>query len=219
MSFLQAWMLWGLPFIALPIAIHLIHKRRQRVVEWGAMMFLLQGAKMSKGMQRLRQLLLLTVRTLAVIGLIIGLGRPIAGGWLGGFGGGRPDVVLVLLDRSASMTEEVAGGRTKLAAGVERIAAALESVHATRLVVIDSVGLVVTELEAPSDLIDLPLAGETATRADVPAMFEVAAEHLRANSSGRAEIWICSDGQTSDWNPEDGRWPALQDKLIALPAG
>ena len=38
MNFLQPWILWGLPLIAIPLVIHLMHKRRHKVVEWGAMM-------------------------------------------------------------------------------------------------------------------------------------------------------------------------------------
>ncbi len=220
MNFLQPWMLWALPAIGIPIAIHLIHKRRQKVVEWGAMMFLLQGAKMSRGMQRLRHFLLLTLRTLAVAGLIIGLGRPIAGGWLGGMGGGRPDTVLVLLDRSASMREQISpGGPSKLDAGVARISEALESVAASRFGCIDSVTLEITELASPSDLVGLPRAGTTDSQSDIPGMLEVAAEHLRVNAAGRAEIWICTDGQSADWRPEDGRWAALQEALVSMSAG
>ncbi len=184
------------------------------------MMFLLQGAQMSRGMQRLRHFLLLLFRTLAVAGLIIGLGRPLAGGWLGGMGGGRPDTVFVLLDRSASMNELVhAGGATKLATGVSRIAEALENSEASRLVCVDSVSLEITELGEASDLLSLPLAQETAAIADLPAMLEVATEYLQRNQAGRAEIWICSDGQSSDWRPEDGRWKLLQEAIVAMPAG
>ena len=209
-----------IPAIALPIAIHLIHKRRQRVVKWGAMMFLLQGAKMSRGMQRLRQFLLLTLRTLAVAGLVFGLARPIAGGWLGGLGGGRPDTVLVLLDRSASMQERVSpGGPSKLETGVVRIAEALANVEATRFACIDSVSLGVTKLASPTDLVGLPRAGTTDAHSDLPGLLGVAAEHLRVNAAGRAEIWICSDAQASDWRSEDSAWPALQEALLALPAG
>ena len=70
MNFLQPWILWGLPLIAIPLVIHLMHKRRHKVVEWGAMMFLLDGAKLSRGRQRLREILLLVMRTLAVLGLL-----------------------------------------------------------------------------------------------------------------------------------------------------
>ena len=220
MSFLQPWMLFALPAIALPILIHLIHKRRHRVVEWGAMMFLLQGVRMSRGRQKLRQILLLIVRTLAVLTLVLGIGRPIAGGWLGGLGGGRPDTVLVLLDRSASMNELVPGStESKLEVGVRRIARALANVEANSWACIDSASEELTELVSPADLADLPVASGTSHTADLPAMLERAAEHLRINDSGRAEIWICSDAQIADWRPEDGRWRALADALLTMPAG
>jgi hypothetical protein len=220
LSFLQSWVLWGLPVVLLPVLIHLIHKRRHRVVEWGAMRFLLQGAKMSRGMQRLRHFLLLALRTLAVLGLVVGLGRPLAGGWLGGLGGGQPDTVIVLLDRSASMSRQLEpGGETKLAAGVARVASALGSIGASRLVVIDSVSLAPLELDSASDLVGLATARETDAEADVPAMLELAARYLEVNSSGRAELWILSDGEASDWRPDDGRWPVIAGALVALPAG
>jgi len=32
MNLLQPWMIWALPLVLLPIVIHLIHKKRQRVI-------------------------------------------------------------------------------------------------------------------------------------------------------------------------------------------
>ncbi len=213
-------MLWALPFVALPIVIHLIHRRRVRKVAWGAMMFLLQGAKLSKGMQRLRHFLLLTLRTLAVAGFIFGLGRPLAGGWLGGMGGGKADMVLVLLDRSASMSaHQGANGESKLQTGVKRIVAALDSSEAVHIACIDSVGLGITEVSEPEDLLGLALARGSSAQASLPSMLEVALQHLRASGAGRTEIWICSDGQDGDWVPDDGRWDALQEAMLAFPAG
>lgn len=218
MRFLQPWMLWALPLVVLPILIHLIHRRRHRVVEWGAMMFLLESVKMSKRMQRIREWLLLALRTLAVAGLIFGIGRPLAGGWLGELGGERPDAILVLLDRSASMSERV-GGTAKLTAGIEQIREALANVQANRFGLIDSVSMKLTEFEDPADLAGLPIVGETSSQADLPGMFEVAVEHLRVSNAGRAEIWVLSDGQQKDWRPDDGRWKQIDEQLTSFEAG
>ena len=220
MSFLSPWVLWGLPLVALPILIHLIHKRRQQIVEWGAMQFLFEGANLSRGMQKLRHFLLLLLRTLAVAGLIFGLGRPLAGGWVGKLGGGQPDTVLILLDRSASMSEQVAGGsKAKWEAGVEQIVSALESVQPGSLLLIDSVSMQATAVESVEELAELPVVTGVDSQSDIPGMFELAADHLVANQTGRSEIWICSDGQLGDWQPEDGRWQAIEGKLQGLPAG
>ncbi len=50
MSFLQPWLLLGLPLVALPIIIHLINQRRFQTVRWGAMMFLLTANRMARGL-------------------------------------------------------------------------------------------------------------------------------------------------------------------------
>jgi hypothetical protein len=43
MTFLNLTFLWGLPLLAVPIAIHLLSRRRREVVKWGAMQFLMAG--------------------------------------------------------------------------------------------------------------------------------------------------------------------------------
>ena len=66
MTFLQPWVLFALPLAALPVIIHLIHLYRRRQVKWAAMIFLRAAQQMSKGLSRLRQILILTLRVLAV---------------------------------------------------------------------------------------------------------------------------------------------------------
>ncbi len=90
MSFLQPWLLLGLPLVALPIIIHLINQRRFQTVRWGAMMFLLTANRMARGYARLRQWLIMAFRMLAIAGLVFAVSRPLASGWLGLAAGGRP---------------------------------------------------------------------------------------------------------------------------------
>ncbi|MGV3532215.1 MAG: BatA domain-containing protein, partial [Chthoniobacteraceae bacterium] len=97
MTFLQPALLAALPLAAIPIIIHLIHLYRRRQVKWAAMMFLHQAQKMNKGLSRLRQVLILAFRALAVAAIIFVVTRPLSGGWLG-LTGGAPDPVLVLHD-------------------------------------------------------------------------------------------------------------------------
>ncbi len=101
MSFLQPWLLVALPIAALPVIIHLIHQRRFQSIEWGAMRFLMEAHRMARGYARLRQWLILLMRVIAIAALIFLISRPLATGWLGVAGGGRPDTTLILLDRSA----------------------------------------------------------------------------------------------------------------------
>ena len=98
MSFLQPWMLWVLPTIALPILIHLIYQHRHRSVEWAAMMFLVRAQRMNKGMARLRYVLIMLMRMAAIAAIIFVASRPLASGRFRMFGMGKPDATLILLD-------------------------------------------------------------------------------------------------------------------------
>src|SRR6185503_1397174 len=140
MTFLQPALLVALPLAALPVIIHLIHLYRRRQVKWAAMMFLLAAQRMNKGLSRLRQILILALRVLAVAAIIFVLTRPLAGGWLG-LTGGAPDTVLILVDRSASMEQQnQTTFVTKRGAGLRNIAKAIDDAVGSRshLVLIDS---------------------------------------------------------------------------------
>ena len=87
MNFLQPWILYALPLMALPILIHLINRHRHRSVDWAAMMFLVSAKRMNKGMARLRYLLIMLLRMLAIAVLVFAVSRPLATGSLGSLGG------------------------------------------------------------------------------------------------------------------------------------
>ncbi|MCI0652799.1 MAG: hypothetical protein L0Z55_13045, partial [Planctomycetes bacterium] len=63
-----------------------------------------------------------------------------------------------------------------------------------------------------------PNAEPAAAAADLPALLEVAYEHLREASAGQSEIWICSDLRANDWHAESPRWRAAREAFLALAA-
>lgn len=214
MSFLQPWMLWALPIAALPIIIHLIHQRRFQSINWGAMKFLLEANRMSRGYARIRQWLILALRVLAVAALIFLISRPLATGWLGLAGGGRPDTTLIIIDRSPSMTQQNAGSAsTKLKTGVEQLARTLSTLGSGRWVVIDSVGNRATELNSPSELLQSPITSPASATADLPAMLQTAHDYVQNNRTGQTEIWICSDLRANDWSADSAAWKTLRDSF------
>jgi hypothetical protein len=79
MSFLYPALLLGLPLAGLPVVSHLINQRRFQNIDWGAMRFLLEANRMSRGFARIRQWLILLFRVLAVAALIFAISRPL---WL-----------------------------------------------------------------------------------------------------------------------------------------
>jgi hypothetical protein len=104
MTFLNPFVLFGLVAAAIPIIIHLLNRRKLRTVEFSSLKFLKELQKTKMRRVRIRQLLLLLVRTLMVIALVFAFSRPALRGSLAGLGGGHATTTMViLLDDSPSM--------------------------------------------------------------------------------------------------------------------
>ncbi|HVX12881.1 MAG TPA: BatA and WFA domain-containing protein [Pirellulales bacterium] len=216
MTFLYPALLAGLVLTALPIVIHLINQLRYRTIRWGAMMFLLQANRMSRGLARLRQWLILLMRMLAIACLVLVVSRPLGMGVLGWLTAGHADTTIILLDRSPSMLAS-SGGRSKLAASRRQLAETLGRFSSSRWVLIESGTLKPHELESPAALEQLPEAGPTSAATDLPSMLAAARNYIVANQAGRTEVWICSDLHSNDWASEDARWNELRSSFAGLP--
>ena len=218
MNFLQPLTLIALPLVLLPIMIHLINQQRHRAVPWAAMMFLMTAKRMSKGMARIRHILILLMRVLAIAALIFAISRPLSGGWLGSIGFAKPDVTTVLLDRSASMeAQDLQAGESKRSTALKRLAHVLEQGdYGTHLLLIDSATGRMQKVDSPKALLSLPITESSATSANIPNMLETSLTYLKANNTGRADIWICSDLRENDWAVDSGRWEAITEEFAQL---
>ena len=216
MLFLNPLLLWGLLAAAVPIVIHLINKRRHKTIQWAAMQFLLKATRESRGKKKLRHILILTCRALAVAALAFAAARPIVSGLIG-WGGGTIDTVVLLLDRSASMESRPGDGlNPRRQIVLEKVRDAMASIGASRLVLIDSASGNPQEIPSPETLADLSSTAATDTAADFPTLLSRAADFL-AETDGRSEVWLASDLQASNWHPDDERWAAARGSLAALP--
>ena len=215
MTFLQPFILFALPLIALPILIHLINQNRHKTIPWAATMFLLQAKRMARGMARLRYILIMIARMLAVAGLIFAISRPMSGGWLGLTTSGAPELTVVILDRSVSMEEQdPVTNRSKRETAVEKLASVLRDLgRNTRIALFDSATGKRFDLNSPEALLELPEIAPTSTGADIPALMQEATEYILTNEAGRTDVWICSDLRQSDWNPSGGRWESVREQL------
>ncbi|MFO1500869.1 MAG: BatA domain-containing protein [Verrucomicrobiota bacterium] len=219
MTFLQPFILWGLPLILLPVIIHLLNRMRHRPQPWAAMRFLVSATRSSVNNAKLRQWLILALRVLAVLMLVLFLSRPLAGGWLGWALSPAPDAILLLLDRSASMETTVGGSPiSKREQAVRSLSqAAKEFEENSHLVLIDSALRAPQELGRAESLRDPALTSATETAADIPGLIASALTWLVENRAGTAELWLASDLQRSSWLPDDARWHSLVTQLRALP--
>ena len=77
LTFLNPLLLFGLAAVALPILIHRIAKKRPVVREFSAVRLLLQSQKITAKPQRLKHLLLLALRILAVLAMVFMMARPV----------------------------------------------------------------------------------------------------------------------------------------------
>src|SRR5437879_12302250 len=221
---LNAALLLGLAGLAIPIIIHLLHRRRFEVVDWGAMQFL-QISETTRRRMLLEEIILMILR-MGLIGiLVLGLAAPfVVSSLLAKILHDRPsrDVVLVF-DGSASMA--YAGqGKSAHEAGQTWGRSILQELSPN-----DSVAVLLARKQV------VPMAGELSNRGDLthdhafvreqidrlpsPSgscdLPEAIREALRIfndkSNSAQRDIIVLSDGQKHGWADEDTlfRWKLL----------
>ncbi len=111
MTFLNSALLAALTLGLIPILIHLLNRQRFKQVDFPTLRFLQEMQRQKMRRVKVRQWLLLLLRTLAVLALVMAMARPVLRSEASLIGGGdaRASVVLVL-DRTASMSTESPSG-------------------------------------------------------------------------------------------------------------
>ncbi len=104
MSFLNPFLLLGALGIALPILAHLLNKHEFKKTPWAAMQFLNRNVRVRSRQIRLRDLLLLCLRCLALLLLVFALAKPAWKAGMASWFPGEPRAgVVIALDASFSM--------------------------------------------------------------------------------------------------------------------
>ena len=219
MTFLEPFLLAIiLPFIALPIIIHFINRMRYTPMDWAAMEFLFRAKRSSTKFAKLREIIILACRCLAILCLGLALARPLSGGWLGWAFSGSSDTVIILLDRSSSMgVLDESGQKNKLSKSISMIKDTAKSKPgATKFVLIDSATGKVTELEKLDALEDDLLFGVSDSSIDMHSMLQSSYEYISSNNPGNCEIWVTGDLQQSNWKPDNTEWETLNADFKSL---
>ena len=109
---LSAWhfALAGLCCALGPVIIHLLNRRRFRVVQWAAMDFLREAIQRNRRILQLRDLILLVLRTAAVLLFGLALARPYLAVNQEKFDGTQPLHAVLVLDNSLSMGYQMLDG-------------------------------------------------------------------------------------------------------------
>jgi hypothetical protein len=207
MSFLNPAFLGALALVGIPLIIHLIRRRKLRVVQWAAMEFLRQSQKKQRRRLRIEELLLLLLRMLIVVLAVLAFARPV----LRALGvpllsqNARVYAVLVL-DNSFSMGYRNPDGRTNW----QKALAAADDILTHILRPGDSASLVLLSdkpeavVNAPS--FDLNLLRQRVDRAvlsdrstDYLAGAQIVNRLLKASSNPTREVYWLTDDQAVAW--------------------
>lgn len=105
MTFLNPAILLGLMAAAIPIVIHLLNLRRRKRMEFSSLMLLQEIEKSSLRRFKVRQWLLLALRSLTIFCLVASFSKPIFSGYLAGseFSSRTKTSAVLLIDASPSM--------------------------------------------------------------------------------------------------------------------
>jgi len=204
MGLLAPAFLAGLMAIAVPVVIHLIHRERRETVAFPSLMFLRKIPYRSVRRQKLRHLLLLALRCLAIAIVVAAFARPFFERRMAAApsaGDGRE--VVLLLDRSYSMAH---GSRwTRAIASARTLAGQVRAVDRISVVTFGSSAAQIVEPTSDASRVDRAVAsllpGSEPTR--YAAGFRMAAQILGASDLPRKEIVLISDFHRSGWSTND----------------
>lgn len=103
MNFLNPLFLIGLVAAAIPVLLHLLNLRKLKNIEFSSLKFLkeLQKSKIRK--LKIKQIILLILRTLIIVFVVIAFSRPIIEGSIPGFETYAKSSIIILIDNSYSM--------------------------------------------------------------------------------------------------------------------
>ncbi len=208
---------------SVPIIIHLLNRKRFRIVTWAAMRFLLAAQRQNRRRMRLEQILLLAVRTLLVLLVVLAMASVMPWAeafwsWIGLDGGAAPAAhagrthKILVLDGSFSMALKKKGeDKTAFDRARDRAVAIIKGSPRG-----DSFSVLLMAGPAPrrvgtkpspkkDSVIDalVKLPGHPHGNADVPATL-LAVEQILGESAGRftaTEVYFISDLQRTTWLP------------------
>ncbi len=198
MSFGNPAYLKALPLVLLPLLLHLFYPRRRQTVVFAPFMLLTAQQRHPAIRRRLRELLLLLLRMLAIACTILALARPHLKGIT--FGGENDTGAVILLDDTLSMTRPRSGGGQAFAQAQESALAILEALPPScRVAVVMVSGAPGMPLSSDREALRQFIATTEATACAglLPEALEAALRELKPLPLGHRQIFILSDFQAN----------------------
>ena len=204
MGFTNAVFLVGLTAAAIPVIIHLIHRRRAPRVPFSTLRFLLVSHRRTARRRRLHNLLILALR----MAMMVLLALAVAGPFLrsGAFGSaGAAGAVTIVLDNSLSMSAREQG-RSRYDVAKEAAEAILGQLGERDLAAVLLAAPAGSEQEPPrlTDNVEelrnrIANSAPAASAADLVRTIGQAERLLREAGFARREIYVLTDMQARSW--------------------
>ncbi len=217
-------MLFGLIGVSIPIIIHILNRRRAKMVEWGAMHFLESSLASRNRRILIEEIILMAIRC-SLLGLLaFALARPFlkAGKLLPGAGGDAQDLAIVI-DASLSMTLET-DGSSNFQRAIDEAHQLVRSCRSGDAISVVLAGPVAQSiLPAPiSDRDEVHESLEKLTPAGgsmrVLEALNTAMETLWAGTNPAKRIVLITDAQDVGWDlSASKRWEFLAEAVGAMP--
>ncbi len=231
LTFLNAPLLWGLALASIPLIIHLLFRRKFRRVDWAPMHYLKLSIQRNRRRVRLEQLLLLLLRTAAILLLFALVARPVlhASGLSRWLTGRSRASQIVVIDDSLSMGHTV-GGHSAIEAAKELAGSIVRQVgtsdHLTLVAASQSAAPLLREVEL-LDANDALGLLDALRPVDTFVSWEAVAANLDALLSTSTfpirEVTLITDLRQSGWenqlNELGNRWAADRVRLRVFDVG
>ncbi|MCB1059107.1 MAG: BatA domain-containing protein [Calditrichaeota bacterium] len=219
MTFLNSALLAALSLGLIPILIHLLNRQRFKEVDFPTLRFLQEMQRQKMRRVRVRQWILLLLRTLAVLALVLAMARPVLRSEASLIGGGdaRASVVLVL-DRTASMNAESPGGTRfrELQVRAQELVQALGSNDDIQIVWSDSKPVLFPDAPTQHKTLirdEIEAATVTESGGSITDAIGVARSILGQSQNLLKEVYVLSDFSGSVWPSSLPQTPILPDDV------
>ncbi len=208
MNFLNPFILLGLAAGAIPVLLHLLNLRKLKTVEFSSLKFLKELQKSKIRRLKLKQILLLILRTLIIIFAVLAFSRPVIEGTIPGFETYSKTSIVILLDNSFSMdvSDEYGNRFTQAKKNAEAIIKSLKD--GDEAVVIEMANIGNREQYSFTRNFDLLTERLNSirlenTKANLPAALSYSSLILDDAMNFSRELFIITDAQKNIFEQED----------------
>lgn len=206
--------------LLIPYLVHLLTKRTPRTLVFPTIQFLKRAKANQSAFFRLRDSILLIVRTAFVLLLLLAFLKPVLRARAMTGDEDKQQAAVIILDTSLSMQHNEAAPFARAKQAVEKLLSHLDGDCVTNVITVAA--STKSSLEAPSSGIaplrrDLLAAAPTLERADVDAALDEAVRQLQGFEDHARSIYIVSDFQRTNWSAAKFLAVPENIKLVFLP--